>query len=99
NNRIDPKQQTFGVWESHPIHECKDIDKMNFEHSLVILDKYDLNETIHYKNTQGQSFSNKIVDLFFHVINHSTYHRGQIATEFKQHGIDPLFTDYILYKR
>ncbi len=95
NNRIDPQQKTFGVWEMHSIQDCKNIDKMNYEHSLLILD---LLETVNYVNGQGHAFSNSIQNLLFHVINHSTYHRGQIATEFKKNGFEPLATDYIWYK-
>ena len=99
NNRIDPKQKTFKVWEIHPVQEYRNIDKMNYEHSLLILDQFDLNETISYPNSRGQVFSNRIPDILFHVINHSTYHRGQIATDFRQSGLEPLITDYIVYKR
>ena len=99
NNRIEPKQAPFGVWELHPLQELQDIDKVNYEQTLLILDKFELTETINYTNTKGQTFSNSIKDIFFHVINHSTYHRGQIATEFKQFEIEPLVTDYIFYKR
>lgn len=99
NNRIDPKQQAFTVWEIHPIQSSKHIDKMNFEHSLLILDSLDLNEIIHYTNSKGQPFRNSIRDMLFHVINHSTYHRGQIASDFRLSGLEPLITDYIFYKR
>ncbi len=99
NNRIEPKQTPFGVWELHSVGELQDIDRANYEHTLRILDKFDLTETINYTNTKGQTFSNSIRDTLFHVINHSTYHRGQIATDFKQYGLEPLVTDYIFYKR
>lgn len=99
NNRIESKQKTLGVWEIHPIQNCKDIEKVNYEDSLLIIDKFDLNETINYVNNRGQTFSNGIRDVLFHVINHSTYHRGQIAAEFRQNGLEPLATDYIFYKR
>lgn len=99
NNRIDPKQTTFGVWELHSVSDLKSIDKINYEHTLQVLDTFDLNEIINYSNSKGQTFSNNIRDIFFHVINHSTYHRGQIATEFKQQGLEPLISDYIFYKR
>jgi uncharacterized damage-inducible protein DinB len=99
NYRIEPKQAVVGVWDLRPIQECKDIDKSNYENSLLILDKFDLNETINYTTSKGQRFSNSIRDTLFHAINHSTYHRGQIATEFKQNGLDPLVTDFIFYKR
>jgi uncharacterized damage-inducible protein DinB len=99
NNRIDPRQATFGVWEMHRPEDLKAIDDTNYEHTLHLLDKVDLDETIHYANSRGQQFSNRIRDILFHAVNHSTYHRGQIATEFKQHGLEPLVTDYIMYKR
>ncbi len=99
NNRIDPKQPTFGVWEFHNTQDLKNIDKTNYEQTLQILDSFDLNETINYSNSKGQVFNNNIRDILFHVANHSTYHRGQIATEFKQRGLEPLITDYIFYKR
>ncbi|WP_335966514.1 DinB family protein [Galbibacter sp. PAP.153] len=98
NNRINPEQPTFGVWELHDTKDLKNIDKINYEQTMQILDKFDLNDNLSYTNTKGQVFNNSIQNICFHVINHSTYHRGQIATEFKLHGIEPLVTDYILYK-
>jgi len=99
NNRIEPKQAAFGIWEIHPVQDLKDIDQTNYEQTLQILDMFDLNETITYSTSKGQPFDNRIRDMLFHIINHSTYHRGQIATEFRQHGLEPLMTDYIFYKR
>lgn len=94
NNRIEPKEPAFGVWEIHPVQNCKDIDQINYEQSLLILDEFDLNDTVNY--TKGHK---SIRDILFHIVNHSTYHRGQIATEFRQNGIEPLVTDYTFYKR
>ena len=99
NNRIELKQATFRIWELHSTQDLKNIDQTNNEQSLQILDKFDLNETINYSNSKGQAFSNSIRDILFHVINHSTYHRGQIATEFRLHELEPLITDYIFYKQ
>jgi uncharacterized damage-inducible protein DinB len=99
NNRIEPKQISFGVWEIHSVSDLKGIDKSNYEQTLRIVEKFDLNDNISYTNTKGQTFNNSIRDILFHAINHSTYHRGQIATELRQNGMEPLNTDYIFYKR
>ena len=99
NNRIELKQTTFGVWETHLFPDLKVIDKASYEQTLFILDKSDLNDKVSYTNTKGQTFNNSIRDILFHAINHSTYHRAQIATEFRQNGLEPLVTDYIFYKR
>ena len=99
NHRIEPLKSISGVWEIHLIQECKDIDRKNYDQSLHLLDNLTLDDKINYTNTRGDKFCNNIRDIFFHIINHSTYHRGQIATEFRQVGIEPLVTDYIFYKR
>lgn len=99
NNRINPQQPAFGVWQNHPVEDGKSIDNSNHTQSLYILDTYDFTEIINYKSSKGVSFSNSIRDILFHIINHSTYHRAQIATAFRQAGIEPLNTDFIFYKR
>lgn len=98
-NRISPKQPLFGGWQIHEPQRFQHIDQENFNHSLFILDQYELEEQMNYTVSTGQTFTSSIRDILFQVINHSTYHRAQIATEFKQHGIAPLPTDYIFYKR
>lgn len=99
NNRIEPKQPLFNVWGLNPVQDLKNIDKVNYEQTLLILDSFDLNTRINYTNSKGQAFNNSIRDIYFHVINHSTHHRAQIATDFRQNGLEPLITDYIFYKR
>jgi uncharacterized damage-inducible protein DinB len=43
---------------------------------------------INYKNTKGIEFTNSIEDILFHVVNHGTYHRGQLITMLRQQGIE-----------
>jgi uncharacterized damage-inducible protein DinB len=44
-------------------------------------------------------FSNTIKDILFHMINHSTHHRAQIAMDMRNNKLEPLPLDYIFYKR
>lgn len=99
NSRIMDQRSGYKVWDIHAPQDYKAIDASNYTDSLHILDHYDLERTIHYTNSQGQAFDNSVRDILFHVINHSTYHRAQIASDLKQSGITPLITDYIFYKR
>jgi uncharacterized damage-inducible protein DinB len=57
------------------------------------------NETLTYKNIKGEQHENSVVDIFNHVLLHSTYHRGQLATLVRQLGFTPVVTDYITYCR
>lgn len=58
-----------------------------------------LSEIITYHNTKGVPFLNTPIDILAHVINHGTYHRGQIAQQLRQSGEIPAATDYIVYVR
>jgi len=98
NNRIEPRQASFERWAVHQIQEAREIDQKNFEHSMRILDTFELSKPIQYVTGNGQKFTHSIHEILFQVINHSTYHRGQLATEFRQSGLEPLLTDYIFYK-
>ena len=99
NGRILQDQNSFGVWEIHELQDLKKIDRANYIASNHILNQVDLNRFVKYTNSKGQAYTNSVIDILFHVINHSTYHRGQIATEFRRQGIEPLVTDYIFFKR
>lgn len=52
-----------------------------------------------YRNTRGQQFTAPLGQLMRHMVNHSTYHRGQIATMLRQLGHAPPATDLVLYHR
>ena len=99
NYRIRKMPPPASVWEIRALELLKEIDKANFEDTIYILENLDISESIGYITSAGGAFNNKISDVLFHVVNHSTYHRAQIATELKQQGIPPLTTDYIFYKR
>ncbi len=54
-----------------------------------------LSETITYTNTKGEGWTNTVEDIILHVILHSAYHRGQIASEIRASGHRPAYTDFI----
>ena len=42
-----------------------------------------------YKNLTGQDFKSIFWHMFQHVVNHATYHRGQVTTMMRQLGVEP----------
>jgi len=59
----------------------------------------DLSQRVRYRTSKGTQFDNSIEDILTHVINHSSYHRGQISKILRQKGEEPVNTDYITYAR
>jgi|SRR5690606_4911359 uncharacterized damage-inducible protein DinB len=92
-------QNPFGVWQINPTNQLEEINQNVYQTSLEIVQNIPLDKTIFYKNTQGKHFSNSVCDILLHIVNHATYHRGQIATAFRLQGIEPLATDYIFHRR
>jgi uncharacterized damage-inducible protein DinB len=54
-----------------------------------------LKQNVKYRNSKGQPFSSRIEDILSHVLFHSTYHRGQIASQMRAAGFTPAYTDFI----
>lgn len=59
----------------------------------------DLGKPLAYRNLKGDAFSEPLVDQLVHVVNHSSYHRGQVATLARQAGFAAPATDLIVFKR
>lgn len=90
---------TFGVNDVHSLVDFQPIDKENFNNTCQIIEDYDLQAEHSYVNSLGQKFQNSIQDILFHACNHHAHHRGQIISDLRQNGIEPILTDYIFYKR
>ncbi len=59
----------------------------------------DTQRIIQHKTTQGVPQAAPLWQMLQHLVNHGTYHRGQVATMLRQLGAKPLSTDLILFYR
>jgi len=55
------------------------------------------NRRISYVNIQGETWEYDLVQLVQHLMFHSAYHRGQLATMLRQLGKVPPKTDYLVF--
>ncbi len=100
NHRILEVPAEFGVWDKHDIDKWEDIHYENQRTSFEIVSNTDTFEKrVEYANSEGKNYSNELKDILFHIINHSTHHRGQIMMELRNSGVEPEPLDYIHYKR
>jgi len=59
-----------------------------------------IQQLVEYKTIKGETFATKAGDIALHVVNHSTFHRGQMITMLRELGQENLpATDYIFYTR
>lgn len=100
NTRMLGEPASFDVWQEHDCSAWEELHYENQRATFEIITNADSFESrVTYENSEGRSYSNSLMDILFHIVNHSTYHRGQIAIAFREAGLEPLPQDYILYKR
>ncbi len=96
--RLRQQKQAHAVWPEFALDECKleieTVAKLWREY-LATTTEDCLSQTVTYKNTKGESFTSVKSDILMHVILHSAYHRGQIATDLRAAGFTPAYTDFI----
>ncbi len=56
-----------------------------------------LQQVVEYTNLKGERWRYPLWEQLYHVVNHSTYHRGQIVTMLRQVGAVPDPVDFLIY--
>jgi uncharacterized damage-inducible protein DinB len=56
-----------------------------------------LRSLVHYVNLQGQSWHYPLWRQMYHMVNHSTYHRGQVIMMLRQLGARPVAIDFLIF--
>jgi len=96
--RIRKQPQSLPVWPEFSLDQCgaqiTELDRL-IQDYLGQLSSITLSEDVVYRNSKGQSWRSTVQDILTHVLLHSAYHRGQIATAMRAGGEQPAYTDFI----
>lgn len=76
----------------------QEIDR-NLVDYVASLTADDLHRVVQMKTTAGVPHAMPLWQMLQHMANHSTYHRGQVATLLRQMGAKPIGTDLISFYR
>ena len=71
-------------------------DLLNFVSGLT---QEEIDRVVEYKTMKFGVYSNPLWQSLQHLVNHGTYHRGQITTMLRQLGAHPLATDLMHFYR
>jgi uncharacterized damage-inducible protein DinB len=66
---------------------------------IASLAQQDLDRVVSHKTVAGVSQAAPLWQMLQHLVNHGTYHRGQVATMLRQLDAKPISTDLILFCR
>lgn len=96
--RLGRQAQSLPVWPEFSIEQCAasiaELSRL-WDKYFAQLSSAVLSEPIMYKNSKGEAWTSSVLDVLTHVVMHSAYHRGQIASVMRAGGGTPAYTDFI----
>ena len=96
--RLQQEPQSQPVWPEWSLEQCeaRSVEAGDlWRKYLEGLAPDDLTKTVCYKNSRGEPWTSTVEDVVTHVLLHSAYHRGQIASFMRASGDTPAYTDFI----
>lgn len=88
------------LWDSYTLEKLKPLTEMAAAQWLEFVETTDdFNREMTYRNYTGDPYTNNVEMIMIHLVNHSSYHRAQIAMLLRQKGFEPVNTDFITYDR
>jgi uncharacterized damage-inducible protein DinB len=68
------------------------------EYYLASLQEPQIDVEFAWVNSKGEAHRAPLRQVLLHVVNHSTYHRGQVVSQLRQLGHQPPPTDLVYYR-
>jgi uncharacterized damage-inducible protein DinB len=100
-NRIKglPKS-SYELWGKYDLNQLQlMVDSASEEWLNFIQAHEEFNRVLKYTNYVGDYYENNVQDIMIHLVNHGSYHRGQVALLLREKGFEPVNTDLITYDR
>jgi uncharacterized damage-inducible protein DinB len=91
---------SYPLWHQYSLEQLQDMAHEIGQKWLAFIDAHEsFNRELTYTNYVGEPYINNVESIMIHLVNHSTYHRAQIALLLRQNGFEPVNTDFITYDR
>jgi uncharacterized damage-inducible protein DinB len=91
---------SYPLWKPYTLEELEPMAEEIGKRWLEFVNTAEsFNRVLTYRNYVGDPYKNNVENIMIHLVNHSTYHRAQIALLLRQLGYEPVNTDFITYDR
>ncbi len=88
------------LWGEYTLPRLIDMAEEIGKRWLAFIEETDnFDRQLTYHNYTGDPYVNNVEMIMIHLVNHSSYHRGQLAMLLRQKGFEPINTDFITYDR
>jgi len=86
------------IWANRDLFIMETSENKYYEEVKNILNQKKCNKVITFFDFKGIEYKKELNTIIFHALHHFTYHRGQITLEFRKAGLEPIPSDYIVFK-
>ncbi len=95
-----PPPPDIKLWGEYPLEQLVTLSEKATQDWIDFVEAHDnFDREISYRNYTGDPFTNNVEMIMVHLVNHSSYHRAQVAMLLRQKGFEPINTDFITYER
>jgi uncharacterized damage-inducible protein DinB len=96
-SRMEGKPAPLPVWPELSVEGCEERQRDLSRQLTRSLAGWanPLGREVRYTNSKGEAWTSTVEDILTHLVIHSAYHRGQIASDVRGAGLEPAYTDYI----
>lgn len=98
NSRLLNKKAESELWDEFPVGYLQRLNEANYRETVNFLELNELNKKVHYHSSEGVKLEKEIIDILYHVLNHSNYHRAQIVMDLKQNQLSFPSFNFISYR-
>lgn len=101
-SRCEPFAYVPNIWQVRTLEEVETDFELYHKKWMTFLNHQqneDFEKIIIYLDSKGIEFKTVMQDILTHLINHSSYHRGQIVQLLKEERDELPATDFILWIR
>jgi uncharacterized damage-inducible protein DinB len=98
NARLLGHKAESGLWDILPIRFLQQLSLQNYRETTDYLERIELGEKVNYHSSEGIRFDREDIDILYHILSHSNYHRAQIVMDLKQNGLDHPAFNFISYR-
>jgi uncharacterized damage-inducible protein DinB len=98
NQRLVNMPYESDLWDVFQVEHLQRLHQQNYTETIDFLEKFELSEKVKYHSSEGVQLTKPIIDVLYHMLNHSNYHRAQIVLDLKQHNLKHPSFNFISYR-
>lgn len=86
-----------GLWDILPVDYATKFAVENRNVTISYLETWDHEAKVDFHDSEGTLLSKDTIDILYHILNHSNYHRAQIARELRTIGLEVPSFNFITF--